>query len=87
MVILFAKNEISKHKVNNKLFSPHFSADHGKIKENLEVPEESLFVKCVPLGVRQRLPWITFIVAGLWGLTSDTILSFYDVVSDYLLAT
>ena len=43
-------------------------------------------VKYVPAGVRQRLPWITFVSVGLWGLTSDTVLSFYDVVSDYLLA-
>ena len=48
--------------------------------------EVSLFVKYVPAGVRQRLPWVTFAAVGLWGLTSDTVLSFYDVVSDYLLA-
>ena len=60
-----------------------------KSSNNAEVTdsqEDSLFVKHVPVDVRQRLPWMTFFAVGLWGLTSDTILSFYDVVSDYLLA-
>ena len=60
-----------------------------KSSNNPEVPniqEVSYFVKYVPVAVRQRLPWMTFFAAGFWGLTSDTILSFYDVVSDYLLA-
>ena len=45
-----------------------------------DTEEVSLFVKYVPAGVRQRLPWVTFAAVGLWGLSSDTVLSFYDVV-------
>ena len=66
----------------------NFSADQQKSKKNPEVTqvqEVSFFAKYIPIGIRQRLPWITFFAVGLWSLTSDTILSFYDVVSDYLL--
>ena len=57
----------------------------SKSKEVTDIQEVSFFVKYVPVVVRKRLPWMSFFAIGLWGLTSDTILSFYDVVSDYLL--
>ena len=90
MVISFFKFE--SNNCDDKIFCVHFShfrVNHQKLLNNpemTEVQEVSCFVKYVPLGMRQRLPWMTFLAVGLWGLTSDTVLSFYDVVSDYLLA-
>ena len=39
-----------------------------------------------PLRIRINLVWITLAGTVLWDVTADTIVSLYDVVSDYILA-
>ena len=40
----------------------------------------------IPFSIRKNFTWVTLFLTIGWGLSSDTILSMYDVVSDYILA-
>ena len=51
-----------------------------------KVDKPSFYEKRVPIAVRKNLTWVVLVGSVGWGLTSDTILSIYDVVSDYILA-
>ena len=43
--------------------------------------------RCLPSCCRLKfLPWSALVCSVLWGLTSDTALTAYDVISDYFLA-
>ena len=52
-----------------------------------ETEEEEGFVdKCMPEGVKKNIPSILLVPVVAWGLTSNTLLSVWDAVSDYILA-
>ena len=53
----------------------------GETKE-----EESFVDKWMPEGVKKTIPQIMLVLVVAWGLTSNTLLSVWDVVSDYILA-
>ena len=48
--------------------------------------EEGFLEKCMPECLKRNIPRILLVLVVTWGLTSDTLLSVWDVVSDYILA-
>ena len=64
-----------------------------KLEKNEEESEENvswislMIQRCLPSCCRLKfLPWSALVCSILWGLTSDTVLTAYDVISDYFLA-
>ena len=64
-----------------------------KLEKNEEESEENvswislMIQRCLPSCCRLKfLPWSALVCSILWGLTSDTALTAYDVISDYFLA-
>ena len=55
-------------------------------KVEAEEEEEGLLDKCLPECIKRNIPRIMLVLVVAWGLTSDTLLSIWDVVSDYILA-
>ena len=55
-------------------------------KGEAEEEEEGLLDKCMPECIKRNIPRIMLVLVVAWGLTSDTLLSIWDVVSDYILA-
>ena len=55
-------------------------------KGEAEEEEEGLLDKCLPECIKRNIPRIMLVLVVAWGLTSDTLLSIWDVVSDYILA-
>ena len=55
-------------------------------KVEAEEEEEGLLDKCLPECIKRNIPRIMLVLVVAWGLTSDTLLSVLDVVSDYILA-
>ena len=51
-----------------------------------EEEDEGLMDKCLPDCIKQNIPRIMLVLVVAWGLTSDTLLLVWDVVSDYILA-
>ena len=48
--------------------------------------EEGFLEKWMPECLKRNIPRILLVLVVTWGLTSDTLLSVWDVVSDYILA-
>ena len=48
--------------------------------------EEGFLEKWMPERLKRNIPRILLVLVVTWGLTSDTLLSVWDVVSDYILA-
>ena len=55
-------------------------------KGEAEEEEDGLLDKCLPECIKRNIPRIMLVLVVAWGLTSDTLLSVWDVVSDYILA-
>ena len=55
-------------------------------KGEAEEEEDGLLDKCLPECIKRNIPRIMLVLVVAWGLTSDTLLSIWDVVSDYILA-
>ena len=55
-------------------------------KGEAEEEEEGLMDRFMPECIKRNIPRIMLVLVVAWGLTSDTLLSIWDVVSDYILA-
>ena len=55
-------------------------------KGEAEEEEDGLLDKCLPECIKRNIPRIMLVLVVAWGLTSDTLLLVWDVVSDYILA-
>ena len=55
-------------------------------KGEAEEEEEGLMDRFMPECIKRNIPRIMLVLVVAWGLTSDTLLLVWDVVSDYILA-
>ena len=57
-----------------------------KVESKEATQERSFYERWVPLSIRKIMVWIILVANILWALTANTVLSLYDVISDYILA-
>ena len=60
--------------------------EQEKVESKEVTQDRSFYERWVPLSIRKIVVWIILVANILWALTANTVLSLYDVISDYILA-